>query len=476
VGASHPFWSPDSQSIGFFAEGQLKRIDLVSRVTTSLAKAPSPYGGTWGADGILYTPALGSTLLRISATGGEPTPAVSHEALGNLFPVFVGTGPAFLFQPLARNEIFLSRLGSTKSELLLRDALGAAWHPSGYVLFVRQGALLAQRFNLDEGKTVGSEVSVTDGVLTSDFGVGTALSVSRSGIVAYRRGRTTRQLAWFDRSGRQTRQSDVRSSDLRWPAISAKGRVALSSTRDRQIWLIDTDASAPTQLTFSPGGKATPLWSSDQQWIAFLDFADGSIRRKRANGTGSEEALFTGKTGSPTDWSPDGKWILLNSGVPAADLNVLPLHGTQQVRPYLANPAFVETRGVFSPNGRWVAYDSNESGRFEIYVRPFPDPTRGQSKVSTDGGSFARWSRDGRELYYLSPAGTLMVVPVNIAADVFSHGPARELFRTRTAVTEMNDVVHPYDVSADGRFLMRVPGEEELSPITLLLNWNPEKR
>jgi hypothetical protein len=152
------------------------------------------------------------------------------------------------------------------------------------------------------------------------------------------------------------------------------------------------------------------------------------------------------------------------------------LDGKQQVRPYLANPAYTETRGAFSPNGRWVAYDSNESGRFEIYVRPFPDPSGGQSKLSTDGGSFARWSADGRELYYLSPAGTLMVVSVNIAAKVFSHGAARELFRTPIAVTEMNDVVHPYDVSADGRFLMRVPGEEDVSPITLILNWNPEKK
>ena len=131
---------------------------------------------------------------------------------------------------------------------------------------------------------------------------------------------------------------------------------------------------------------------------------------------------------------------------------------------------------MFSPNGRWVAYESNESGRFEVYVRTFPDPSGGQSKVSTAGGKFARWSPDGRELYYLEPAGALMTVPVNIAADVFTHGAARELFRTRIAATEMADVVHPYDVSADGRFLMRVPGEEEVSPITVLLNWSPEKK
>ena len=476
AGASHPFWSPDSQSIGFFAEAQLKRVDLISRVTTSLAKAPLPNGGTWGADGILFTPNPGSTVLRIPASGGEPAPVVSQPAGGNLFPVFVDAGPDFIFQPLARSEVYLASLGSTEAKLLLSDAVTAASHPLGYMLFVRQGALLAQRFDPVARKLVGSEVSVADSVLTSDFGVGTALSVSASGIVAYRRGRTSRRLAWFDRSGRPIGQSGGETNDLRWPALSAKNRMALSSLKGGQIWLIDSDTSPPTQLTFSPGGKASPLWSPDDQWLAFMSFANGGIRRKRSNGTGNEETLFAGMTGAPTDWSGDGRSILLNSGVQPADLSVLALDSTRELRPYLANPAYVETRGVFSPDSRWVAYDSNESGRFEIYVRPFPDPSGGQSKVSSDGGSFARWSRDGRELYYLSPAGALIVVPVNIAGDVFTHGAARELFRTRIAATEMTDVVHPYDVSADGRFLMRVPGEEEVSPITVLLNWSPGKK
>ena len=477
LGASHPFWSPDSQSIGFFAEGQLKRVDLVSRVTTSLAKAPSPYGGTWGAEGILYTPAPGSTVLRIAASGGEPTPVVSQPRGGNLFPVFVGTGPTFFFQPIAPEQVRLARLGSTNSEPLLRDAVTAAWHPSGYVLFVRQGALLAQRFDMAQGKLVGNEVSVADGVLTSNFGVGTALSVSGSGIVSYRRGRTSRQLAWFDRSGRRIGQTGDETSELRWPAIS-KGRIVLQMTKDGQLWLIDTVTSTTTQFTFSPGGKLAPVWSPDGQWIAFMAFADGlpQVRRKRSNGTGNEETLFTKALGAPSDWSPDGRSMLLaNGGVQNTDLNVLSLDGKQESRPYLASPEYSETRGTFSADGRWVAYESNESGRFEIYVRPFPDPSGGQSKVSTDGGSFVRWSPDGRELYYLSPAGALMAVPVNIAANVFSHGAARELFRTRIAATEMADVVHPYDVSADGRFLMRVPGDEEVSPITVLLNWSPEK-
>jgi eukaryotic-like serine/threonine-protein kinase len=477
LGASHPFWSPDSQSIGFFAEGQLKRVDLVSRVTTSLAKAPSAYGGTWGAEGILFTPNPASTVLRIPAGGGEPAPAVSQPRGGKLFPVFVESGPAFLYQPLGIEKVFLAKLGSTDAELLLGDAVTAAWHPAGYILFVRKGALLAQRFDMAKSTLVGSEVSVADGVLTSNFGAGTALSVSRSGVVAYRRGRTTRQLAWFDRSGRRIGQSGGETNELRWPAISPTGRIVLQKTADGQLWVIDTDGSTTTQFTFSRGAKASPVWSPDGQWVAFTAFADGSLRRKRSNGTGDEETLVPQVTGSPSDWSPDGRTMLIaGTTAQGSDITLVSLDGKRESRPYLANPAYTETRGVFSPNGRWVVYQSNESGRFEIYVRPFPDPSGGQSKVSTDGGSFARWSADGRELYYLSPAGALMAVSVNIAADVFTQGPARELFRTRIAATEMSDLVHPYDISADGRFLMRVPGEEEVSPITVLLNWSPEKK
>jgi hypothetical protein len=379
-----------------------------------------------------------------------------------------------LFRPLSLGapEVHLARLGSQESRLLLRDAQAAALHPSGYMLFVRQGALLAQRFDAAAGGMVGSEGAVAEGVLTSNFGAGTGLSVSASGVVAYRRGQTSRQLAWFDRAGRWTGQVAGKTGDLRWPAISAKGRIALGSTADGQIWLVDAGTSTPTQFTFSPAGKYPAIWSPDSLWLAFASFADGSLRRKRSNGAGDEEVLLPEGFRQVTDWSPDGKFLLLNA---PGNIEVVPLEGPREPQPYLANPDYQETQGVFSPNGNWVAYESNESGRYEIYVRPFPDPAGGQSKVSSDGGSFARWSPDGRELYYLSSAGVLMAVPVNIGGDVFTFGPAQELFRTRIPATEMNDVVSPYDVSADGRFLMRVAGEAEIRPITVLLNWSPER-
>jgi dipeptidyl aminopeptidase/acylaminoacyl peptidase len=291
----------------------------------------------------------------------------------------------------------LARLGSPESKVLLRDAITAALHPSGYLLFVRQGALLAQRVDMVAGEMVGNEEAVADGVLTSNFGVGTALSVSASGVVAYRRGQTSRQLVWFDRSGRRIGQAGSKMSDVRWPAISTQGRIALQNVKDNQVWLIDTDTSTPTQFTFSPGGKLSPIWSPDGQWLAFTTFADSSVHRKRSNGAGDDEILAPGSHGSISDWSPDGKWILQsNAGTQTTDITVLSLEGKRESRPYLANPAYTETRGVFSPNGRWVAYESNESGRFEIYVRPFPDPSLGQSKVSSDGGSLRAGARTAR--------------------------------------------------------------------------------
>jgi Tol biopolymer transport system component len=222
--------------------------------------------------------------------------------------------------------------------------------------------------------------------------------------------------------------------------------------------------------------KGSPIWSPDDLWIAYSSPGDQTVRRKRSNGAGEEEVLLRGTAPlRPSDWF--GRSILLNDeGAGRGGIDVLSLEGNRERRPYLNNPAHTETRGVFSPNGRWVAYESNETGRFEIYVRPFPDPTGGQSKISSDGGSFARWSPDRKELYYLSPAGILMTASVNIAGDVFTFGQAHELFRTRIPATEMSDLNHPYDVSADGRFLMRVPGEEELGPITILLNWRPDKK
>jgi Tol biopolymer transport system component len=220
----------------------------------------------------------------------------------------------------------------------------------------------------------------------------------------------------------------------------------------------------------------TPIWSPDSLWIAFNSFLEGNTRRKRSNGVGKEEVLFsTSSGGTLSDWS--GEWILQDKGVsPSVDIEVLSVEGKRESRLYLSNPSYEERRGVFSPNGRWVAYESNQSGRFEIYVRPFPDSSGDPFKISVDGGNFARWNPNRRELHYLSPSGALMTVPVNIDEPVFTHKAPAVLFPTRIGATELVDSVPPYDVSKDGRFLMRVPGDENSRPITVVLNWSPRRK
>jgi eukaryotic-like serine/threonine-protein kinase len=472
-GASRPFWSPNNESIAFFSEGWLRRIDLDSRVTRSLARAPSPYGGTWRRDGtILYAPSPSSRILRVSADGdSDPVPVPTSSGSADLYPKFLDDGDDFIFSPLGSVQVHLGSLNSQDSTLLMEAPSGGAqYHPAGYLLFVRQGALLAQRLDRDARALVGEEITVADGVMAGRFGSGSGLSVSRSGVIAYRRGETRYQLGWFDPSGQQVGAAGGESTDLRWPVVDPMGRVAASDFAAGRLWVIDTETSAPRQLTFSEGFKQGPIWSPDGMWVAYRA-AGENLRRKLSSGAGEEEVLLDGPgTPLPTSWSRDGSAILLSTM--SNDIEYLSLDD-MATHPFVADPRRSEVRGVFSPDGRWVAYESDESGRFEVYVRSFPDGS-GQSKVSSDGGSFARWSPDGTELYYLSATGVLMALNVDTTGDVFGYEPARPLFSTRIAATTLGDLVHPYDVGPDRRFLMFVPVEEVPNPITVILNWNPD--
>ena len=477
-GASLPFWSPDGNSIGYFAGAQLLSIDVETGVTRTLASATLPAGGTWGVDGvILYNPVAGGTVYEIPALGGEPTVVVSNPPNQNRHPVLLPGGREFLFYNLTESTVYLGALDSAETRALLEADSAAAFHPAGYLLFVRQGALRAQQFDVNDGTLSGDPLILANNVSGADDREDQPpFSVSASGSIAYRQGILgSNQMMWIDRSGQEVGTVGGENSGFVEPRISPTGdRVA--AWRDGQIWLVDIDSDSPNQFTFDDrSDHRSLLWSGDGSEIFYN--SDGGVVSKPASGVGGEEVRFTPDAGGfPTDVSTDGGLIFyLETPLPNVDIWIHPLDGDGEPFPYLNDPEYVERRPQLSPNSRWVAYESNELGTMEVYVSPFPNEVSGQFRVSTDSGNWPRWSPDGQELFYIAPGGRLMAVPIQASEDGFQRGTPFELFQTRMSSSLLSGIFYPYDVSRDGRFLMAVPGQRDTTnAITLLLNWNPE--
>ena len=489
--ATYPFWSPDSRSIGFFAGGKLKRIDLGGGSPQTLANAPSTRGGAWSRDGIiLFAPGQTGGLSRVPASGGEAA-AVTRLAPGQVshrFPFFLPNGRQFLFfmQGSAETQgIYLGALDSANPIRLAAADTAAAYVPPGYVLYVRQGTLVARSLDATRGVLTGDPMTVADPVgFDAGFNVA-AFSVSAAGPVAYRTGAVSRrQLTWFDRTGRPV--GTVAAPDengLLYPELSPDGhRVAVSRAVEgnTDVWLIDVMRGVRTRFTFDGSTDSSPIWSPDGSRIAFRSSRKGAydLYQKPSSGAGDEVALLASPQSKyPADWSPDGR-VLLYQNVDAKsgnDLWVLPLDGNRQPVLFLQT-AFDESEGQFSPDGHWVAYQSNESGRFEIDAQPFPGPG-GKFQVSTGGGIQPRWRRDGQELFYIAPDGKLMAVPIRLQGSTLEAGTPVALFQTRTAQIAQGAIKQQYAVAADGRFLVNDATEESAtSPITVILNWKPRAK
>ena len=348
---------------------------------------------------------------------------------------------------------------------------------------------MARRLDLARGELTGDPVTVADPV-SVDGGINVAaLSVSAAGLIAYRSGGISgRQLTWFERSGKALGTLGAPDENaLSHPRLSPDGRrVAVYRVVEgnADIWLFD--AVRRTRFTFDASLDRFPIWSPDGSRIVFdsirKDHRD--LYQKPSNGAGSEQVLLESpQNKSPSDWSADGRFLIYgvtNDPKTGYDLWVLPLQGDRKPFVWL-NARFDERQGVFSPDGRWVAYASNESGRFEIYVRPFDGASAttalgtasGQWQVSTTGGIWARWRPDGRELYYVAPDGKMMAAPIEVSGTTLNAGAPVALFQTRIVGGGTNiDLGRQYDVASDGRFLINVPiGEATASPITLILNW-----
>lgn len=493
-GAFAPFWSVDSRSVGFFADGKLKKIAAAGGPAITLCELPGSLGtvtgGTWNQDDVILFGTSGGGLHRVSASGGAPTVVtkIEGETGDHLLPWFLPDGQRFLYRASSSqtnsqgSEIRIGSLESGEHSTLLKE-VSQAMYSQGYLLFTRDSTLMAQEFDVERLKLVGGTVPIAEQVLTGSGGGNSTFSVSTNGVLVYqtRVVRSPSRLAWLGRSGKllgpivgEGYYTDVDlSRDDRWAAVTISGE----SIRSGDIWLVDLVRGLPSRFTFDEAGETTAIWSPDGNRVVFNSAPKGRLDlfEKAASDTGQAQALVVdGRDKYPFSWSDDGRFILYGAvgGSSGQDLWVLPLDGNR--KPFTFAPtSFNESEGNFSPDTRWIAYVSNESGRQEVYVAPFPGPGR-KWPISTAGAAgYPRWRSDGRELYYIAGDRQLMAVPMNITGAELEVGAAKPLFEIPPLIRRVA-VRYPYDVSTDGtRFLVNqsLQGVEADSPLTLVVNW-----
>ena len=484
-GGDQPFWSPDGRAIGFFADGKLRTIGVDGAGGETLCDVADARGGTWNADGdIVFAPSSRGGLFRVSVRGGHPKPVTTFDAGGGMvsqrWPAFLPDGRHFIFTQMgARPEargVFTSDLAGTPAVRLLPDDSSAVYAPDGYLLFGRDNALVAQPFDAPRLRVFGHAALVADGVgrfVTMYIPV----SVSDNGRLVYAARDRRSRLVWYDRNGRATSTVSpaARQGD---PVVSADGSEVLSWRGNEDVvnlWLDDTRHGTGTRLTFS-GQDVLPVWSPDGSEMIFRSNRGGvgDLYRKPVRRT-DPETLLLASAGrkDPTDWSPDGRYLLYDDygdrdARSASDIFVLPLAGAPAPVRYAASP-FGKWGGRFSPDGRWVAYAADDSGRPEIYVQAFPSTTQ-RWRVSTAGGEEPQWSRDGRELFFVSPDDWLNAASVTRRGSSLEFGGAQRLFRIAAKYSTLRN---RYAVGADGnRFLIDTPmSEDALVPLTVVVNW-----
>ena len=474
--ALFPFWSPDSRSIGFFAGGKLKKIQVGGGPPIVLCDAPAGRGGTWSSDNtIVFAPTANATLQKVASAGGAPVPATTldKDELAHRWPWFLPDGRHFVY--LAANVVSTGvlRVGSLDSSetTSLGPSASNGVYGSGHLLFVRGNSLMAEPFDPVRREVTGEAIPVVDQLSTVSAILYASFSVSPTGVLAYGRGAApSAQLTWFDRTGKPVGKVGDPQSYFNLALSPDERRLAASmvtgSPANVDIWLVDLARGAtPSRFTFDPAADYDPAWSPDGSAVVFTSARTGiiSLFRHASSGTGQDELLVKQNFGaSAPDVSRDGRFLAYSG---SGDVWVLPLAGGGPAA-FLQTP-FSEGDPAFSPDGRWIAYNSNESGPAQIYVQSFPKGG-GKYLISQTGGTEPRWRGDGRELFFLAPDGTMMAAGID-AAKGFQATVPEPLFRTGITSTRDN---HPYVVSKDGaRFLIPVLERAAATPITVTLNW-----
>jgi serine/threonine protein kinase/Tol biopolymer transport system component len=481
-GATYPFWSHDSQWIGFFTvAGKLKKIKVVRGPAITICDAPAGRGGTWNQNNVIVYAinTLGGGLFRVSAAGGTPV-QISHANIdpgeaGHRGPWFLPDGRHFIYTARAVDSegarVYVADVESTDPKKERRAVLSAdsnaIYVPPGYLLFVRDRTLMAQAFHATRFQTIGDAIPLADGV---DYhGTSTyAFSASDTGVIAYLSGARNAQMSWFDRAG-QPLGTVGPAGEMRWSAISPDGKTIAYDRLDAQtsfydVWLHDLTTHTDSRFTFGPFANQFPVWSPDGSHLAFRSTVPKniSIYQKAITGAGDKETLDNDGTSHPkhaSDWSRDYLIEVRN----ASGIWLLPMRGEKKPFAYI-DTEFTEIDPVLSPNGQWLAYSSDASKRSEIYIETFP--TRSVKwQVSANGGSLPRWSRDSKELYFIAADRKLMAVGIE-GGPKLVRGTPKPLFETHLPTNGR------YDVTNDGRFLIPTQIESTGSvPMTMIVNW-----
>jgi eukaryotic-like serine/threonine-protein kinase len=467
----------------------MQRVDLSGGPPVTICNCNGVYGGTWNRDGVILSTNSDRLLYRVSAAGGDPKlllPLAEGE-IAQMWPEFLPDGKHYLYLSLSnRPGIYVASLDSSERKFLVASNNNATYVQSGQLLFMRGNVLMAQQFDLRKLTLGGEPRPVADHIdMVQNTQIPHAnFTASPNGVLVWHRNTQSSQssLQWFDRSGKRLGVVGE-PAEYSNPALShddSKLAVGIRDpqTKTRDIWIFDLLRGARTRLTFDPAEDLDSIWSPDGTRIAFTSDRLGQrdIYQKSADGSGSEELLLGGQgQKNAEDWSPDGKYLFYNyqqNGL-ASHLYVLPLAGDRKPVPFL-NPEFSTQNGQFSPNGRWVAYRSSESGRMEVYVQGFTldsSQARGKWQVSVDGGELPRWRHDGKELFFHFSDG-YFAVDVKTDGASFQAGVPKPLFEVPTVSSTPNGGA-PFVVTRDGqRFLVLAQAEKTASaPLEVLVNW-----
>jgi len=486
--ATFPFWSPDSKMVAFFADGKLKKVDATHGPGIAVCDAPVGRGGWWGpGDVILFSSDFRSPLSKVSASGGTPevVTKLTDGLTTHRWPQILPDGKHFLYMGAnhgspkgGMNGIYWGSFDG-KPPVLVMSSGSNALYASGYLLFLRDNNLTAQKFDPARGTLSGDPVSVADSVFRDDGTWRSLFTVSSNGVLAYQAGTSLSrsQITWVDLKGNA---SAATPSELNFTffALSPDGkRVMVVGDPNNELWNVDLARGTRARLTFDGVQHSFPVWSPDGKRVAYLntDVTANTIAIRNANGVGQEDVVLSDKGVANViylnDWSRDGRYLIYSQGVIATNSSAilaLPLNGPDH-KPFEVVPGnSTNFDAHLSPDGKWLAYSSNETGRFEVYVTSFPVPN-GKWQISTNGGRPGRWAPDGKAIYYLNfNGGDIMAVHAEAKGGEFSTGKVERLLHA----SGISQIFPNFDVAPDGkRFLLPGAITIDQPPITLVTDW-----